>query len=288
MGLPRDVRVIDTMLGIPRPVQERTYDFMRGHFMDEASRTEFRFPAEYMFKQVPHVRAEDFVADTVAKMDRHGIATALLGYVDGDDDVERALSEHPTRFVPELHVDPNHAMEEVRRIRRIHAKVGLRALGGFGAGAFPAAPVGDKRWYPIYALACELGLPVFTCLGIPGPRVRAEPQHVRELDDVLAYFPDLVLVLRHGVQPWVEEVILRMREHPNLHYSTTAFAPKHYPPEILRFAGEEGRSQVLYGGYYPAGLTLERIFAELPALPLDDATFRAFLHDNAARILRIP
>jgi len=37
----------------------------------------------------------------------------------------------------------------------------------------------------------------------------------------------------------------------------------------------------------PAGLTLERIFGELPSVPLDDEVSPEFLRENARRVFRL-
>lgn len=286
--MPRDVRVIDTMLGIPRREQARVYDFMRPLFRDDASKQTFEFPVEYIFKDYPKVTdTDDFLAYTLAAMDAVGIGTALLGYDETQDDCRRALAAYPDRFVAEIFVDPNRGMDEVRRVARLHGELDLRAVSAFAAGVAPQVPIGDKRWYPLYAKCVELGLPIFTCVGVPGPRVPMLAQHARELDEVLSDFPELVVVTRHGGEPWVDELIGLMDLHPNLHYSTTAFAPRYYPRAILDFANGRGSDRVIYGGYFPAGLTLDRIFGELPSLPLTAEVWPKFLRGNAARILRI-
>ena len=70
---------------------------------------------------------------------------------------------------------------------------------------------------------------------------------------------------------------------PNLYYSTSAWAPKHYPRNVLEFANKRGKDKVLYAGYFP-GLSYERIFSEMDDLPLRDATWPAFLRDNAIAV----
>jgi hypothetical protein len=50
----------------------------------------------------------------------------------------------------------------------------------------------------------------------------------------------------------------------------------------------EPMRRILYGGYYPMGLELERIFAELPDVGFHDHVWPEFLHDNAARVLGLP
>jgi predicted TIM-barrel fold metal-dependent hydrolase len=126
---------------------------------------------------------------------------------------------------------------------------------------------------------------VFINIGVPGPRWPAHVQHPMLLESVLSDFPELTIVTRHGGEPWVRETISLMRSWPNLHYSTSAFAPRYYPAEIIEFANTDGADRVLYAGYFPSGLSLERIFVELAAVPLDDDVWPKFLRANALRVL---
>ena len=124
-----------------------------------------------MFKGVPKAAAagEDPVAHTLALMDHYGIEQSLIG--SGGENQTRALRDHPDRFLPSTGVDPNDGMKAVEQIVRLYETVGLKALAGFPAGYSPQVPIDDKRWYPIYAKCCELDIPVFMCVGVPGPRV---------------------------------------------------------------------------------------------------------------------
>ena len=76
-----------------------------------------------------------------------------------------------------------------------------------------------------------------------------------------------------------------MLKWPNLYYSTSAFAPKHYPSAIIDYANTRGADKIIYAGYFPAGLTYERIMRELPEVPFRDEVWPKFLHDNASRVL---
>ena len=71
---------------------------------------------------------------------------------------------------------------------------------------------------------------------------------------------------------------------PNLYYSTSAFTPRRYPQEIIDFANTRGSDKVMYAGYFPMGLSLDRIFRELPNVPLRDEVWPKFLRDNAVRV----
>ena len=77
-------------------------------------------------------------------------------------------------------------------------------------------------------------------------------------------FPELIFVTRHGCEPWTELAVKLMLKWPNLHYSTSAFAPRYYPQDIIDYANTRGADKIIYAGYFPMGLSLERIMTEMP------------------------
>ena len=280
VGLP----VIDTMIGFPHEGSAQ-YDFIRKQTKDRESKEDFEFPVEYMFKDVPKgLPTDDPVSLVLQQMDRFGIEKAMIGV--GEDSAQLALKTFPDRFVPSgALVDPNDVMGSVNAIRREYEQFGIRATSAFPAGTFPQVPIDDPKMYPIYATCVELGIPIFVCAGVPGPRVPFAPQEVSRIDIVMFDFPDLVFVTRHGCEPWEDLAVKLMLKWPNLYFSTSAFAPKYYPKAIIDYANSRGADKVLYAGYFPMGLSLERIFSELPKVPLKDEVWPKFLYGNAARIL---
>lgn len=288
MPMPSDVKIIDLMMGIPGAESGSWYDFLKPLLMDDESRHHFRMPAQYLFKHLPRVEPQaDYVAYTVAKMDKFNIGQAMLG-IDDDSRIHReALARFPDRFFCAYETNPNGGMQEVRKIRRLHREAGIRALTAFPAGSFPQVPLNDKKWYPIYATCIDLDIPFCPCTGLPGPRVPMAPQKVELLDEVCWFFPELRVVMRHGAQPDEQLACRLMLKHPNLHYMTSAFTPSRYPDEVVRFANTGGADQVLYAGYFPIGLTLERIFAELPRVPFEDSVWPKFLRENARRVFKL-
>ena len=157
----------------------------------------------------------------------------------------------------------------------------------FPCGTFPQVAINDKLMYPIYAKCCELGIAAFVNAGVPARGSKYEPQKVEYLDEVMFDFPELVLVTRHGCEPWTELAVKLMLKWPGLHYSTSAFAPKYYPKDIVDFANTRGADKIIYAGYYPMGLTLERIMTEMPDVGFKDDVWPKFLRDNAARVLKV-
>jgi predicted TIM-barrel fold metal-dependent hydrolase len=285
--MPQNSPIIDGMIGFPVADFADTYGFIRKQTKDEDSKTgKMKFPAEYMFKDVPHGQEEgvDPIQSTLEQMDRYNIRVGVIG-TRRDGISDRALKEYPDRFVGRSSVDPNEGMKAIEQIRRDYEELGTRAVSVFPAGTFPQVPINDKKMYPIYAKAIELGLSVWVNAGIPGPRLKGLCQHVELIDEVMYDFPELTFVTMHGCEPWEQLAVKLMLKWPGLHYCTSAFAPKHYPKAVIDFANTRGADKILYAGYYPMGLSLERIMTELPNVAFRDHVWPKFLHDNAARIL---
>jgi len=109
-------------------------------------------------------------------------------------------------------------------------------------------------------------------------------QKTELIDEVCWFFPELKFVMRHGAEPWDELAVKLMLKWPNLYYSTSAFAPKYYPEPIIHYANTRGADKVMYAGYFPMGLSLERIFSELPNVGFKDDVWPKFLRENAVRV----
>lgn len=288
MGMPTDIKVIDCMLGIPN-AEDRSDWFaaFRPLIKDAQTLEQFSMPAQYMFKDVPTTgNPGDFVKWTVEQMDRFNIEKALVGWND-DDTSRRAKELYPNRFFFDVPCDPNKGVDEVRRIKRLHSEVGISAISVFPSGTLPQVAINHKYMFPLYTAAAELGIPICLNVGIPGPRIPMETQKVEHLDEVCWFFPDLKIVMRHGAEPWEALAVKLMLKWPNLYYSTSAFAPKHYPKAIIDYANTRGSDKIIYAGYFPMGLSLDRIFGDMPSVPFKDEVWPKFLRENAIKVFRL-
>lgn len=289
MPAPRGIRVVDLMVNIPTDEHNAEgYAALRAMQRDAESLTAFKMPAQYMFKAPPSLGTEPerYVDAIVGEMDRHNIGLALIPLADALRRPEVA-ERYADRFILQMAVNPSNGMEEVRRIRAAHREHGLKALTYFPAASLPQVAINDKQMYLIYATAIDLDLPILVNAGVPGPRMPMHTQHVEHIDEVCWFFPELQFVMRHGAEPWVELAVKLMLKYPNLYYCTSAFAPKYYPQAIIDYANTRGADKVMYAGYFPAGLTLERIFRELDAVPFRDEVWPKFLRDNAVRVFKL-
>jgi uncharacterized protein len=285
--MPTDIGVVDCMIGFPSRRAARRFDFLKPQLRDESATA--ASPISYMFKDDDPNRVgeeDDPVAVTLAEMDRFGIAIGLVGLAGSV--VDRALSEHPDRFAANLEaLDPNDITGAVRRIRDAHAERGIKAVTTFPAGCNPQVPVSDRRYYPVYQTCIDLDLPIVVNAGIAGPRVPSACQDVMHFDQVCYDFPELRIVMRHGAEPWEALAAKLMLKWPGLYYMPSAFAPKYYPKAIIDYANSRGADKVMYAGYYPMGLSLDRIFSEMPQVPFRDHVWPKFLRENAVRVFKL-
>ena len=282
--------VVDLLIGVPAPTGEQAEKYQKylAQLRDRESKEDFTFPAQYMFKDVPEFAdLRDPVETLVAEMDLFGIRIGMLN-VATNLEARRACQLHPDRFLASWDVDPNRGMEAIYELEQAVEQLGVTSVQVFPAGLTPQVPINDKKMYPLYAKCIELDIPIFVNAGVPGPRVPMACQDVALIDEVCWFFPELKFVTRHGCEPWTELAVKLLLKWPNLHYSTTAFAPKYYPKDIVEFANTRGADKVIWSGYFPAGLTYDRIFSEMPDVPFRDHVWPKFLRENAQRVFKLP
>jgi len=285
MTMPTDIGAIDLMISFPKSNASKTYDYLRETTRGDDESTK-EFPAGYMFKDVPNKldEGDDGVTVTIGEMDKWGVDMGLVG---AGPLTKEAQERFPGRFITSLEIDPNDITGTVRKVREYKAEYDLKALTTFPAGCNPQVPVDDRRYYPIYQECIDLDIPIISNAGIAGPRFPSKCQDVMLFDQVCYDFPELRIVMRHGAEPWEELAVKLMLKWPNLYYMPSAFAPKHYPEAIINYANTRGADKVMYAGYYPMGLSLERIFTEMPNVPFRDHVWPKFLRDNAIRVFNL-
>lgn len=234
-------------------------------------------------------REEIPLAVTIAAMDAGGVDYGLIsawhapdGALIANDEVAACIEQHPDRLGGLAAVDLRDPVRAVRELRRC-----VRELGFKGLRVVPwlwGWPPNDRRYYPLYAECVELGVPFCTQVGHTGPLRSSETgRPIPYLDDVALDFPDLVIVAGHIGYPWTEEMIALARKYPNVHIDTSAYTPRRYPPELVRYLRADGSEKVLFGTNWPM-IAPERALEQLDDLELKPDTCRRFLGANARAV----
>ena len=264
----------------------------------------------------PAMRKGVSIPDYLKKMDRAGIDRSLLVAVRaGDLNVKRSFlvaaragdrrerdsrevsyervhevcRAHPNRFSGLAGIDPLRGMEGLRELERA-----VRDLGFIGAHLYPhhfeLAP-DHAKYYPYYAKCCELDVPIMMQVGqnLVYSRERRLPSVARPitLDRVAIDFPELKLLGIHIGIPWTDEMISLAWKHENVFIGVDAYAPKHWPPQLVHYLNTYGRHKVLFGTDWPV-IDPERAVTEIDELGLRPEAKTMLMRENALRVFRLP
>ncbi|MFT7621431.1 MAG: putative TIM-barrel fold metal-dependent hydrolase [Myxococcota bacterium] len=270
------------------PVQARAIDTFVNVNMGSGAKPEWlkRVAADY-FQRSAQIFV-DFEPDQLVEiMDRCGVEKSVVTVRAHEID-ERVLEfprKYPDRFVLSASVDPRRGMKMVAELEALFANepLVLARIVPFMIGIAP----NERENYPIYAKCCELGLPISVNTGIPGPPAPARVQDPLHLDDVCLFFPDLVLIMAHGADPWWNVAIRLMLKYQNLYLMTSAFAPRYLPAELVHYMNTRGQHKIMFASDHPV-LAMERCVEEARAMDLRDGVLEKFLYDNAHRVLIEP
>ena len=235
------------------------------------------------------------------KMDRAGIERSLLIAVRaGDLDVKGSFeipyarvaavcAAYPDRFAGLAGIDPFRGMQGLRDLQDA-----VTHHGFVGAHLYPhwfgLAP-DHAKYYPYYAKCCELDIPIMMQVGqnLVYSRERRLPSVGRPicLDQVAIDFPDLKLLGIHVGVPWTDEMIAMAWKHENVFIGVDAYAPKHWPRQLVHYLDSYGRDKVLFGTDWPV-IDPERAVREIGELGLRPESHAALMHGNAHRVFRLP
>lgn len=209
---------------------------------------------------------------------------AAGGMMISNDEVAGFVAAGGGRLFGVGSVDIRKPMAAVREIRRCIRQLGFKAIR-----ILPwlwEVPPTDRRFYPIYAECCELGVPVCTQIGHTGPLMPSEVGRPIYLDQVAIDFPELVIVGGHIGYPWTDEAIAVATKHKNVYIDTSAYTAQRYPAALVDYLRAHGRKKVLFGSNYPM-ITPQKALTGLAALRLDAEVQALFLRDNARRVFRL-
>ncbi len=223
------------------------------------------------------------IGETIELFDAAGIERAIVTTEAGAPSahVLSFVDKHPDRFALGLHLDPRRGARAARELRALvadHPAVLARVIP-FESGLVPT----EALYYPIYSACCELALPLTVNTGIPGPPVPAACQDPLHLDRVCLDFPELVLCMAHGADPWWKVAVRLMLKYAGLHLMTSAYLPKYLPPDFVHFMNTRGKDKVIFASDHPA-IEVGRCLEAAAALELRPGVLENYLYGNARRV----
>jgi len=253
------------------------------------------FPDEAVKRLAPHVRPAD---DVIAEMRAAGAVRTILHNplptTPGlkNDDLAALVARYPDDLIGFARIDPRDPAAAAAEIRRAP---GLGLKGVTMTPFWAKVRADDESLEPVYRACLDTGLPIWIHTSVYW--VRTTPlvyEHPLHLDAVASRHPDLTIIAGHGGWPWIADMVAVAWRHPNLYVDTTAFRPRHVATQgsgwdmLWYFMSRTLQRKVLFGSTWTLlGRPLGEIVDEARGLELDDATRRAWLHDNAARIFGV-
>ncbi len=234
-------------------------------------------------------RPKTELSEYVDMLGRAGIVRSVP-FGTTNDEAAALLAEYPDRFIGLARISGLAGMRGVRELERRVREEQFQALGV--SALVDGIPASDRRYYPLYAKAVELDIPVRIYSSMNYATDRAyDLGHPRHLDQVAIDFPELTIIGGLGGWPWVNEMVALVRRHPKLYMDTSAHRAKYLAQRgsgwdmLMQFGNTLIQDKVLVG--LSAGLVgqpHETLIAEYLALPLKDAVKEKWLYANAARV----
>ncbi len=267
-------------------------------------RPQLQAPPEYVsqYDAVLDVSARSALSteDLLSEMASAGVARAVVHaeYEHGDiaDELNsataRVVSEHPGVLVGfgTASLEPLRVM---RAVRQVEAARNLGLVGINLQPSFIGLPMTDRRLYPLYAKAEELGMVVALHTGVNYTvHQPIANDHPLQLDQVACDFPGLLIVACHAGWPFAAELVAVMRKHPSVFADFGGLAPKYVnAPDsgwsvMRRFMNSLLRDQVLYATDWPV-FPMARAVAEWRSSELRAEVLAGLFRANAERLLQL-
>jgi uncharacterized protein len=228
----------------------------------------------------------------IEDMDRANIQCGLL--VGAENTATANIhARYPGRFFTFVTLDPTDGMRAVKEFERLVKEEGANGLRL--SALYNGVTANDRRYYPLYAKAAELDVPVriYTAMNYANDRPY-DLGHPRHLDDVAVDFPELRIVAGLAGWPWVNEMVALLRRHPNLYVDTAAHHPRYFAQpgsgweQFMQFGNTLLQDKVMVGlSRYLFGTSFEALIEDYKNLPLKEKVVEKWLYGNAATFHRL-
>ncbi len=216
---------------------------------------------------------------------------STFGFHVSNETVARFCRDHGSRYLGFAGVDPYRGITALRDLEFAVRELGLI---GLNLPCFELKmAINDARLYPLYAKCIELDIPVALHCGVNfSTEAPIRNSHPMLLDEVMVHFPDLRVLAGPPGWPWVDDLVAVAWRHANVYIGLMALRPKYLAVpnsgygQLLQYGTTVLKDRVIFGSAFPL-MTVGQALEDIQALPLSDAVRQRWLHDNAARFLRL-
>ncbi|RKT86978.1 hypothetical protein SAMN05421805_12462 [Saccharopolyspora antimicrobica] len=220
-------------------------------------------------------------------------ATSATGHAPNSvEEIAELAAANNDVLIPFGSVDPWRGKAAVERARTLLEGCGVRgfkfhpSMQGFEPN--------DRRFYPLYEVIAEAGVPALfhtgqtgIGAGLPGGHgIKLRYSDPMFLDDVAADFPDLTIVMAHPAVPWVDAQISIATHKANVYLDLSGWSPKYFPPQLVRAVNSVLRKKALFGSDFPV-IQVDRWRKDFAALDIKPEVAPLIFKENALRVLGI-
>jgi predicted TIM-barrel fold metal-dependent hydrolase len=228
----------------------------------------------------------------VEQMDEAGIEWGAV-FAGDSDKTAAVVAQFPDRFIGTANLNPLEGMKAVRELERAVKELGIKC---FYASPFRyGIRANDRRFYPLYAKAVELDIPVFIYTTMTYrtdlPMDIGRPLY---LDDVAMDFPEMRIMAGLGGWPWVPELIGLARRHQNLYISMAGHRPKYLGTPgsgwemLMQFGNTLLQDRIVFASsWFTFAMPIKQVVDEMLSLPLKDSVKEKWMYKNARRLFRL-
>ncbi len=213
-----------------------------------------------------------------------------------NDDIAALRDKYPDTVIAGWgSVDPWKGWKALEEAIRCHKELKLIGLKFQQVGQ--AFHVNDKRFYPLWDLCQELGMPIqlhtgFTGLasGAPGgwgTKIKYTMQLIPDIDDISADFPNLKIVMLHCSDGRDEDAVLLCRHKGNIFRELSGIQPDYIPeaaPHTFYELNRRQRDKYMFGSEFNL-FPLDGVLWRHMQLPYREGILEGTFWKNTIRIL---
>ena len=242
--------------------RENTFDAMKKGFQVFEG---YGFYARIMetLERITPIDNKNIILKSSAHAERAGLDKVVLLSASAKENevIQKWVKTKPDLYIPffnppEKSEDPNEISQTVEQAFSTNGFKGLKMLLPFRKKL-----LNEKNLYPAYEIAKKFDVPVlfhtgYPPPGTPGHKMKLSDAHPGMLDEVIASFPKLKIIIAHCGYPWSDVGIALATQFPNVHLdiSNMTYMIPNKLREILLHAKEViGLNKILYGsdGFCP-------------------------------------
>lgn len=228
----------------------------------------------------------------IKELDEVGIDWGMVFAHEDSQRVVDIVARYPDRLKGMALINP-HESDAAVKTEQVIKELGFSAI--YASPFHWKIHANDPKFFPIYAKASELGVPVFVYATMNyNAQLPMDLGRPIYLDKVAIDFPDLKIVASCGGWPWVHEMVGVARRHQNVYIDTSFHRPKHLATPgsgwemLLQYGNTVLQDRIVFGsGIGDMGIPLSTIIREMKELPLKPSVKDKWLYSNAAQLFNV-